>query len=203
MSAVVLMEWVWTGAWTCIFSFQQWEVHIPSPVPSPGCYPGILLPGASAQGLPHPSVSARATESGIYWGWYNPKGHQAVWPPFSSTCMQCLWLLLDAAQGVDILISGMDSRSFLITAVERKREILFSDLFNQFIQMLWPTGYYFSCLGTWTFLMQSFRSETDKPLVSGKPDTQGHRLTVTELLYPEQAASLIFPHSWLRSPCYV
>lgn len=38
MSAVVLTEWVWAGAWTCIFSCQQWEVHIPSPVPSPGCY---------------------------------------------------------------------------------------------------------------------------------------------------------------------
>lgn len=40
-----------------------------------------------------------------------------------------LWLLVDAVQGIDILISGMDSRSFLVTAVERK--ILFSVLFIQ------------------------------------------------------------------------
>lgn len=39
---------------------------------------GILLPGASAQGLPYHSVSARATESGIYWGCHNLEGHQAV-----------------------------------------------------------------------------------------------------------------------------
>lgn len=149
---------------------------------------GILLPGVSAQGLLHHYSLARATESGIYWGWHSPKGHQAVWPPFRnfSFSSMCLWLLLDAAQGIDILISGMDSRSFLITAVERKREILFSVLFNQFIQMLWPTGCYFSCLGTWTFLMQSFMSETDKPLASRT--AQGHRLTATELSYPKQAA---------------
>lgn len=159
------MEWVWAGAWTCIFSCQQWEVHIPSPVPSPGCYLASCCQEPVLRASHTTPSLARATESGIYWCWHNPKEHQAVWPPFrnfsfSSTCTQCLWLLLDAAQGIGILIYGMDSSSLLIiTAVERKREILFSVLFNQFIQTLCTTACYFSCLATWIFLMQSFMSE--------------------------------------------
>lgn len=96
---------------------------------------------------------AGAMGSRIRWGWHNPKGCWAVWAHFrnfssSSVCIWCLWLLLDAAQGTDVLICGMGSRSSLIAAVERKREILFSGLFNQFIQILWPTGCYLGCPGT-------------------------------------------------------
>lgn len=103
---------------------------------------GIPLPGVSAQGLPHHSASGQGSRKWDLLGLT-----QSKWAPGSLTSFQefllllhvCvveklshhLWLLLDAVQDIDILISGMDSRSFLVTAVERKRKILFSVLFIQ------------------------------------------------------------------------
>jgi len=137
-------EWVWAGAWTCVLGRQQWEVRVPSPVPSPGC---CLAPGAGAQDLARRSVS----------GWGSGKQDllaltESKRAPGSLSSFQEFLLLLrvysvplDAAQGTDILICGMDSRSSLTAAVEGERGMLFSVLFNQFIWMLQPTGCSGSC----------------------------------------------------------
>lgn len=168
---------------------------------------GILLPGASAQGLPHHSASGQGSRKWDLLGLT-----QSKWAPGSLTSFQeflllfhvyvveelshHLWLLLDAVQGVDILISGMDSRSFLITAVERKREILFSVLFNQFIQVLWPTGCFFSWLGTaQTFLMQFY--ECRKTLVSR---TAWHSGAWGNFCTPNKQLCKSFPTAGWRVP---